>query len=233
MSQAPSDSYLTEPPLLPHDAVEAFALNGDFPTEAAWASSGTLRGVRILERKTLPPDAAELARALLHNRLCYGGEGARCFLPRHGFRFASATTQVEVLICFECDWIYFYYGPRRVIAALSEAGRKTLEKIFQTAGLPISPRREPFVGNGALTLAQIVGPWVEPEHDSGLIARCRAAWGKQIGTLNRAELATLLRQKVAVTYLAPVAWLKLAEADDGTEFSEGELAAALQEAERV
>jgi len=30
------------------------------------------------------------------------------------------------------------------------------------------------------TLAEILGPWVEPDWDSGLIARCRGAWFKSL-----------------------------------------------------
>jgi hypothetical protein len=86
--------------------------------------------------------------------------------------------------------------------------------------------------NESPTLADILGPWQQPDCESGLIARCRAAWTRRISTLERGELATLLHQKIAVAQLAPLARTKLAEADDGTECDEGELAAALRRAER-
>lgn len=81
------------------------------------------------------------------------------------------------------------------------------------------------------TLSEIVGPWHEPEFESGLIARCREAWPKPIDRLSRQELATLLRQKIAVTHLLPLAKQKIATPDDATEMYDGELAAAIARAE--
>lgn len=83
------------------------------------------------------------------------------------------------------------------------------------------------------TLAEIVGPWQEPAWDSSLSARCREAWTKPIDRLSRQELATLLGQKIAVPQLLPIARLKLApDRDDDTEFYDGELAAAIAQAEK-
>ena len=83
------------------------------------------------------------------------------------------------------------------------------------------------------TLSEIVGPWEEPDFKSGLIARCREAWVKPIGNLSREELATLLRQKIAVDHLVPIANEKIsAGIDDDTELHEGELAAAIEYAKQ-
>ncbi len=43
-----------------------------------------------------------------------------------------------------------------------------------------------------MTVAEILGPWVEPDWDSGLIARCREAWNKP----------RLIEQVVAAIWLA-------------------------------
>ena len=82
------------------------------------------------------------------------------------------------------------------------------------------------------SLAHILGPWVEPNWDSGLIARCREAWGKPLRDLSREELATLLRQRFAVEHLLPVARRKLQETDDDAEMFDGELAKAIEYASR-
>lgn len=55
------------------------------------------------------------------------------------------------------------------------------------------------------TLADLLGPWRESGFDSGLISRVRAAWSKPIDMLTNHELATCLRQKIAVDHLLPVA----------------------------
>src|SRR4051812_17970015 len=77
------------------------------------------------------------------------------------------------------------------------------------------------------TLSEVVGPWAEPEFESGLIVRCREAWSKPIGSLSRGELATLLRQKIAVEHLVPIAKKKIEEGTDDTEMYDGELAGAI------
>jgi len=84
-----------------------------------------------------------------------------------------------------------------------------------------------------ISLAEILGPWVEPDWDSGLIARCRGAWNKPLGDLSREELATLLRQRFAVEELLPVAKKRLEhDIDDETEMFEGELKEAIEYASK-
>lgn len=78
------------------------------------------------------------------------------------------------------------------------------------------------------TLNQILGPWGDPGFDSGLITRCREAWGKPIDTLSRMELATLIRQGIAVEELLPIARSRIQETDDDTEGFEGELELAMK-----
>jgi len=36
------------------------------------------------------------------------GYGPRCFEPRHGIRATSGGKTVDLVICFECGWVYFY-----------------------------------------------------------------------------------------------------------------------------
>jgi hypothetical protein len=82
---------------------------------------------------------------------------------------------------------------------------------------------------GNLSIADILGPWVEPDWDSGLIDRCRSAWNKPLASLSRGEVATLLRQRIAVEHVLPIARHRLQDcADDGTEIYDGELAAAVE-----
>jgi hypothetical protein len=85
-----------------------------------------------------------------------------------------------------------------------------------------------------VSLAHILGPWVESAWDSGLIARCPGAWNKPIRDLTRGELATLLRQRFAVEQLIPIARNRLAAGtDDGTEMFDGELQEAIGYASRA
>ena len=87
---------------------------------------------------------------------------------------------------------------------------------------------------GNISVADILGPWVEPDWNSGLIARCREAWNKPLRDLSREELATLLRQRFAVEHLLPVARKRLADGiDDDTEMFDGELQEAIDYASKA
>jgi hypothetical protein len=85
----------------------------------------------------------------------------------------------------------------------------------------------------SLTLAKILGPWQQPDFESGLIARCRNAWQKPIESLCNIELVTCLQQNLAVSHILPVAKKRLHERlDDDTELFDGQLAEAVAEAEK-
>ena len=79
------------------------------------------------------------------------------------------------------------------------------------------------------TLSDLVGPWVDPDWNSGLIERCKSAWSKPLRDLSREELSTLLRQRIAVQHLLPIAKKRLEDGiDDDTEMYSGELQAAIE-----
>ena len=85
-----------------------------------------------------------------------------------------------------------------------------------------------------ISIADILGPWIEPDWDSGLIDRLREAWNKPLQDLSREELATLLRQRFAVEQILPVARKRLADGiDDETEIFDGELYEAIEDASKA
>ena len=83
------------------------------------------------------------------------------------------------------------------------------------------------------TIADLLGPWVEPTITSGLVDRCRQGWSTPIPELTNELLATYLRQKIALSLLLPEARKRVA---DGyiydTEMFDEELAEAVEFAER-
>ena len=83
------------------------------------------------------------------------------------------------------------------------------------------------------SVADFLGPWVEPDFKSSLIARCREAWNRPFRDLSRLELATLIEQKFVVEHVLPVARKKLQEADDDTEMFDGQLAEAIEHANKA
>ncbi len=82
------------------------------------------------------------------------------------------------------------------------------------------------------SLAEIEGPWEEPNFESGLIDRLRAAWSKPTEYLTNHEVAACLRQKIAIDHLLPLAKKRIGDGfDDDTEGHDTELADAIEETE--
>ena len=79
-------------------------------------------------------------------------------------------------------------------------------------------------------VADIDGPWVEPDWDSGLIDRLRRSWNIPICELSNEMLATFLRQDIATDWILEEAIKRLnAGFDDDSEMYEGELAEKVQQ----
>jgi hypothetical protein len=79
------------------------------------------------------------------------------------------------------------------------------------------------------SLSDLIGPWIDSDWNTGLIERCKNAWGKPLRDLSRAELATLLRQRIALEHLLPIAKKRLEDGvDDDTEMYDGELESAIE-----
>jgi len=82
----------------------------------------------------------------------------------------------------------------------------------------------------SLCVADVEGPWVDPDFASGLIARCREYWSVPVSDLPNGILATYLRQRIALSLTIPEARKRLAaQVDDDSEMYDGELRQALEE----
>jgi hypothetical protein len=78
------------------------------------------------------------------------------------------------------------------------------------------------------TVADIVGPWVEPDFNSSLIERLRDNWSVPVGEISNFVLATFIRQKVALSLVVPEANRRIAsDFADETEILDDELAIAI------
>jgi len=87
------------------------------------------------------------------------------------------------------------------------------------------PREKPA------TVADVEGPWVDPNFDSGLIDRCKRGWNTPVGELTNELVATYLRQKIALSLVVPEARKRIAaKFVDDTELYDEELENALKSA---
>jgi len=79
------------------------------------------------------------------------------------------------------------------------------------------------------TVADVVGPWVDPQWESGLIEKCKRGWNTPVTELTNELLATYLRQRIALVLVVPEARKRIAEKFvDDTELYDEELEEALK-----
>jgi hypothetical protein len=68
------------------------------------------------------------------------GNGAKCFDPRHGIRATANGKTVDLVICFECNWVYVYYDNdenRQHVAVTTREPQSVLDKVLKGAGVPL------------------------------------------------------------------------------------------------
>ena len=81
------------------------------------------------------------------------------------------------------------------------------------------------------SVADVEGPWLDPGFESSLIERCRPNWQVPMFALSNYALATIIRQRRALTLALPEARRRLkAGFIDGTELYDEELQVAVDEA---
>jgi len=90
-----------------------------------------LRNYRILQQKTLEVKTTDEIRALLTDPETYSEMGAKCFEPGMGFRFSRGGSDLDLVICLQCSWIYAYEGSEFKSWALGQSGVAALLKVYQ------------------------------------------------------------------------------------------------------
>lgn len=92
------------------DTFELYSLDPERSRNKKDAGGADFRGWTILG-KTAVKDAEtrkRLVTALYDGIAKSDGSGARCFDPRHGIRASAEGKSVDLVICFECSWVYVF-----------------------------------------------------------------------------------------------------------------------------
>ncbi len=90
--------------------------------------------------KTAVKDAAKRTELLgaLEQGLAESQGGAKCFIPRHGVRATYDGQTVDLVICFECSWVYVYYGDKDgPHLTTSKSPQPAFDKVLKDAGVPL------------------------------------------------------------------------------------------------
>jgi hypothetical protein len=81
------------------------------------------------------------------------------------------------------------------------------------------------------SVADIEGPWLDPEFESSVIDRCREYWSTPMSRVPDIALATYLNQRIALQLVIQEAKLRVTTGRmDDTEFFDGQLREALEKA---
>lgn len=124
------------------EEMEVYSLE---PLEKAKQGEDQLRGYKVLG-KTKIRDAAARKQivAMLEKGMENAQEGAKCFDPRHAVSANYGGNPVDVLICFECGWMYNWVGADRSgRQEIDPVAMPLLDGILKDAGIPVAkPRHE-------------------------------------------------------------------------------------------
>jgi len=115
--------------------LEVYSLSGDREK-----GKDGLRGFKVLGKTTVKGEAAGKLVAVVKKGVEEGGDGARCFIPRHAIRATHDGKTVDLVICFECHWVYVYTGdadePEEL--TIADSPHKPLDKILTDAKIKLA-----------------------------------------------------------------------------------------------
>jgi hypothetical protein len=124
------------------DQIELYSLEPDPDSNAAKAPKGArFRGWPVLG-KVVAKDAK--ARKQILDILDEGvgrGRVAKCFDPRHGIRATHQGKAVDLVICFHCGQVNFYYDPKNdeyETVRISKEQQADLDTLLTAARVPLA-----------------------------------------------------------------------------------------------
>ena len=89
------------------DELDVYSLGGETTEKDGW------HGARVLGQTTVKGETEQKAlAAAVKKGVEEGDRGARCFVPRHGVRATHDGKTYDLLICFECGWLYVGFAQR-------------------------------------------------------------------------------------------------------------------------
>lgn len=102
------------------------------PNEADTPEATHLARWKILvARDVLDGKIIEDVRTTLTSEASYTDMGAKCFGPGMGFRLKKDDNCLDIVICLECHWAYFYLGKRPHHLGLSGKGVESLKALYE------------------------------------------------------------------------------------------------------
>jgi hypothetical protein len=116
------------------DELELYSLDGSTTEKDGW------HGAKVLGKTTVKGEDAKKFTTALKKGVEEGDKGARCFIPRHGVRAIFEGKTYDLVICFECHWVYIYIdkGDKPDVYMTSESFQKQFNTILTGAKVPLA-----------------------------------------------------------------------------------------------
>src|SRR5262245_23786133 len=115
--------------------VELYSLDA----ERAGKGEPEWRGWKLLGKTTVKGDAKKEVLAAVTSGAEEGPKyGAKCFDPRHGVKATHDGKTVQLVICFECSWVYASVGDGEATKlTISGEPQKVLDRVLTEAKVPL------------------------------------------------------------------------------------------------
>lgn len=115
------------------ESLELYSLDGERSAKDGW------HGAKVLGQTTVKGKGVREVGALIKKGVAEGDGGAKCFIPRHGVRIAHDKKTYDLVICFECSWVYVFVDGSDQPTVLSTSGspQKALNKLLTDAKVPL------------------------------------------------------------------------------------------------
>ncbi len=138
----------TSPPLdvLPEKAkaildqassIELYSLD-PIESEKSPPKDGGLHGWKVLGKTTAEGNLKQEMLTAVTTAIGQKATGARCFWPRHAIRAVHEGKTVDLVICYECSWVYVFFDKDQKPTILTtSSAQEALDKVLRAAKVPL------------------------------------------------------------------------------------------------
>jgi hypothetical protein len=129
------------------DRIELYSLEPEPDPKAAKDPTATFfRGWLVLGKTVIKEDKTRKTVQDVLDVSIGRGRVAMCFDPRHAIRATRGDKTVDMVICFRCGQVYFYYDPKKdkpTAQSILRGMQPAFDNILKTAGVPLAaPSKE-------------------------------------------------------------------------------------------
>lgn len=102
--------------------------------------SNVLHGYKVLGETevTVREVQKNLAQTLEQAVRASDGGMGMCFNPRHALHIISGSSSYDLVICFECGWVYVYSGSKLVAQITSRGSSEAFNQALKAARIPLA-----------------------------------------------------------------------------------------------